>query len=339
MTFASSARAVRIAMASGWFGMDWTVANRAPIVSLLSRPIPPETILTTDPQRRYGLGLAVIAGGAFFFSLITTFSKLAYQAGATPLALTWVRCAAFVVIVGAYQLLAGRSFRLPRRNFIATLPIAVAMMMMSLGYLSSVLYIKVSLASVLLYSFPLMVGILATLSGREKIRPVKALALVVAFGGLTMAVGLDAGSLDWRGVVLALTAALGMATNTTFGGPYLEGVDTFAVNVWTNVWMLIALVLFVVLFGGASMPVGTEGWVGFVAATICYILGFTMMFAAIKMLPPSQTAVMMYIEPICSLICAVYVLGETIVPLQWLGVAIMLTALCFSAVAGLRRRS
>jgi drug/metabolite transporter (DMT)-like permease len=184
-----------------------------------------------------------------------------------------------------------------------------------------------------------MVGILATVSGREKIRATKALALLVAFGGLTMAVGLDAGSLDWHGVVLAFTAALGMAAATTFGGPYLEGVDTAAMNVWTNLWMLIAMALYLSLFGGARMPVGTEGCLAFVAATICYILGFVLMFAAIKMLPPSQTAVMMNIEPICSLTVAVFVLGETILPLQWLGVAIMLIALCFSAVAGMRRRS
>jgi drug/metabolite transporter (DMT)-like permease len=48
---------------------------------------------------------------------------------------------------------------------------------------------------------------------------------------------------------------------------------------------------------------------------------------------------MMNVEPVVSILAAVFVLGETIAPLQWLGVAIMLAALCFSAIAGVRRRS
>lgn len=309
------------------------IVGRLSGVAILTNP----SQLQSD-RGRYGLGLAVIAASAVFFSLITTFSKLAYGGGATPLALTWIRFAAFVLLIGAYQGLRGASFRLPRRNLVATFPMAVGMMMMSVGYLTSVVYIKVSLAVVLLYSFPLMVGVLATVSGRERIRPAKALALLVAFGGLTLAVGLDAGSLDWRGVALALIAALGVAGTLTFGGPYLEGVDTFTVNVWTNVWMLIAMALFLSIQGGAEMPVGTEGWIGLAGATLCYILGFVLMFAAIKLLPPSQTAVMMNIEPVVSIFAAVFVLSETIAPLQWLGVAIMLSALCFSAVTGVRRR-
>jgi drug/metabolite transporter (DMT)-like permease len=314
--------------------MRWTLADRHPIVSRLSG-VP---TLTHPIPRRYGTGLAVIAGAAVFFSLITTFSKLAYSGGATPLALTWIRFAAFVVVIGAYQLARGASLRLPRRNLVATFPMAVGMMMMSVGYLSSIVFIKVSLAVVLLYSFPLMVGILAAISGRERIRPLKALALLVAFGGLILAIGLDASSLDWRGVALALTAALGIAGTMTFGGPYLEGVDTFTVNVWTNVWMLIAMALYLPVFGGAILPTGTEGWVGLGGATLCYILGFVLMFAAIKLLPPSQTAVMMNIEPVVSIFAAVFVLGEIIAPLQWFGVAIMLAALCFSAVVGVARR-
>lgn len=281
----------------------------------------------------------LIAFSAVFFSLITTFSKLAYQADATPLALVWIRFAAFVVLVGGVQALMRRPFRLPRRNLVATLPMAVGMMMMSVGYLSSVVYIKVSLAVVLLYSFPLMVGILATVSGRERIRPLKALALLVAFGGLVMAVGLDGGGLDWRGVALALVAALGVAGTMTFGGPYLEGVDSLAVNIWTNLWMLLVMTAYLPIWGGAHLPTGTEGWIGLSGATLCYILGFVLLFAAMKLLPPSQTAVMMNIEPVVSTVAATLALGEMTGVLQWLGIAIMLTALCFSAISGVARRA
>ncbi|HVO05012.1 MAG TPA: DMT family transporter [Candidatus Cybelea sp.] len=320
--------------------MEWTVADRPTIVTAERRFVSPRrTAFSPSRPPGYGTGLVLIGFGAVFFSLITTCSKFAYQAGATPLALVWIRFAAFVLLVGAVQAASRRGFRLPRRNLIATLPMSVGMMMMSVGYLSAVVYIKVSLAVVLLYSFPLMVGILAGFSGRERIRPGKAAALLMAFLGLALAVGLESGGVDWRGVAFALVAALGVAGTMTFGGPYLEGVDTFAVNIWTNLWMLIAMTLYLALFGGATLPEGTGGWIGLGGATLCYILGFVLLFAAMKRLPPSQTAVMMYIEPIVSITAATLLLGETTRPLQWLGVAIMLSALCFSALAGAKRQA
>jgi drug/metabolite transporter (DMT)-like permease len=300
-----------------------------------SRRIP----LSSAASRHYGLGLAVVTFGAVFFSLITTFSKFTYEAGATPLALVWLRIAAFIVVIGLVQFAKGSSFRLPRRTMTASLPMAVGMMMMSVGYLSSVLYIKISLAVILLYSFPLMAGLLAAISGRERIAALKAFALLLAFVGLVLAIGPERSTLDWRGVVLALTAALGMAATITFGGPYLQDVDGLTVNFWVNIWMLIALTAYVAIFGGASLPVGTAGWAALGAATVCYILGYVGFFAAIKLLPPTQTAVMMNVEPLCSFLVAIFILHETTSGMQVLGIAIMLSALCFSALRGAKAES
>jgi drug/metabolite transporter (DMT)-like permease len=271
---------------------------------------------------------------AVFFSLITTFSRLAYDAGANPLTLVEARSAAFVIVIGAFQLIARRSFALPRRTLIATFPMSIGIMVMSIGYLSSVYFIKVSLAVVILYSFPLLVGLLAAVSGRERIALPKALALLVAFGGLVMAIGLETDSVDWRGVALVLMAALGIAGNLTFTGPYLEGVDSLTVNVWNNFWGAVALGAYLALSGGVALPVTDIGWAALGAVVGCYILGLAFMFGALKYLPPSQAAVMLNLEPVISIIVAGLLLHEVTHLLQWLGVLIMLGALCFSALRG-----
>jgi drug/metabolite transporter (DMT)-like permease len=271
---------------------------------------------------------------ATFFSLITTFSKFAYAAGSNPLTLVEARTAAFVIVVGAFQLLARRSFALPRRTLIATFPMSLGIMAMSIGYLSSVFFIKVSLAVVLLYSFPLMVGLLAAATGRERIAPQKAVALLVAFGGLVMAIGLESDSVDWRGIVLVLLAALGIAGNLTFSGPYLDGVDSLTVNLSNNLWGAVALGADLALSGGVALPATGIGWAALSAVVFCYVIGLACMFGALKYLPPSQAAVMLNLEPVVSIIVAGLLLGEVTLWLQWLGVASMLAALCFSALRG-----
>jgi drug/metabolite transporter (DMT)-like permease len=245
---------------------------------------------------------------SIFFSLITTFSKLAYEAGANPLTLVEARAAAFVIVVGAFQLIARRSFALPRRTLIATFPMAIGIMVMSIGYLSSVYFIKVSLAVVL--------------------------AMLVAFGGLVMAIGLESESVDWRGVALVLAAALGIAGNLTFSGPYLDGVDSLTVNVWNNLWGAVALGAYLALSAGVAWPETGQGWAALSAVVGCYIVGLACMFGALKYLPPSQSAVMLNLEPVISIIVASLLLGEVTHLLQWIGVLIMLGALCFSALRG-----
>ena len=276
----------------------------------------------------------LILSCAVFFSLITTFSRLAYNAGANPLTLVEARSVAFILVIGGFQLIARRSLALPRRTFIATFPMALGILLMSVGYLSSVYFIKVSLAVVLLYSFPLLVGLLAAVSGRERIRLPKALAMLVAFGGLVMAIGLETESVDWRGVALVMMAALGIAGNLTFSGPYLEGVDSLTVNVWNNFWGSVALGAYLALSADVALPATGLGWAALGAVIGCYIVGLACMFGALKYLPPSQSAVMLNLEPVISILVAGLLLGEVTHLLQWLGVFIMLAALCFSALRG-----
>ena len=271
---------------------------------------------------------------AAFFSLITTFSRLAYDAGANPLTVVEARTAAFVLVIGAYQILARRSLALPRRVMIATLPMSVGIMVMSIGYLASVYFIKVSLAVVLFYSFPLVVGLLGAVSGRERIALPKALALLVAFGGLVMAIGLENESLDWRGVALVMLGALGVAANLTFTGPYFAGVDGLTVNVWNNFWGAFALGAYLALSGSLALPTTGLGWAAVGGVVGCYVLGLPLMFGALKYLAPSQVAVMFNLEPVITIFVSVFWRHEALSTLQWLGVFIMLGALCFFTLRG-----
>jgi drug/metabolite transporter (DMT)-like permease len=280
--------------------------------------------------------MALIVCCALSFGMITTFAHLAYDAGAVPLLLVFGRFLGFTLIVGGFLFGSGRGAKLPKRNFKATFALAVPMMMMSAGYLASVAYIAVNLAVILLYSFPLMVTVLAAVTGKERMTPAKVLTTLTAFGGLVIAVGGDFGALDWRGVAFVLTAAFGIAGTLTWAAPYLDGVDTFAVNFWTNLWMLIAAGAWVLVFGGLAYPAGLLGWGAVLGATLCYTLGYSLFFAAMKRLPPAEAAVMLNTEPIVSMTAASLLLGEATRTAQWVGVAIMLAALCFSALRGAR---
>jgi drug/metabolite transporter (DMT)-like permease len=107
---------------------------------------------------------------------------------------------------------------------------AVFMIVWGYGYMASIAYIPVSLAALLFFTFPLLVGVFAAIAGQERMTILKTVALVVAFAGLALALGPSWASLDWRGVALALTASVVGALAYLFLTPVFRQYDLMAVS-------------------------------------------------------------------------------------------------------------
>lgn len=303
-------------------------------------------------RKRWG-ALGVLLVGTIFVSLITTFASLAYAGGATPMTLVLSRFVGLVLVLGVILRLSRVSFHLPRRNMRATFWIAICLLMMSAGYLGSVAYIKVSLAVIILYTYPLLVAVFAALSGRERLTPLRVVLLLLAFAGLIIALGQDIGltlapgaigfdagaiTLDWRGALLALIASFGVAAFVTWAGAYLNDVDSRVVNLWANLWMILLVAIFVILQGGITLPGTGIGWVGYAGATLCYVAAMVCWFGAMKTLSPTETAMTLNLEPAISLVAASLVLGEATSVQQWIGTLVLLTAIILSSVLGGRHK-
>jgi drug/metabolite transporter (DMT)-like permease len=210
--------------------------------------------------------------------------------------------------------------------------------MMSVGYLSSVAYISVSLAVLVLYTYPLMVGIASPLLGRERMTWLKALCLVGAFAGLAIASSKGFGALDWRGVAFGLGAAAGISGIALFGGQAMAKAHPFAMNAWMNFWVAAAVGLFLLAGGGPQFPASGVGWLATLAVCLCYTLGILFMFLGLMLIPPARSALTMNLEPLISTLAAILLLHEAVSARQWFGMAMLLIFLAVSTLSGMSRR-
>lgn len=249
-----------------------------------------------------------------------------------------LRLCTLVFVIGPLLIALRRPGRLTLRAFLATLWMAVTLTMMSLGYLGSVAFIPVSLAALIFYSFPLLVGVIAAAAGRERMTAAKAAGLLVAFVGLALALGPSFATLDWRGVALAFTAALGMGFAVTFGGEAVRGQDTLAMNFYTNLWMLIGLALYLAVAGGIALPATGLGRAGAAGVCLCYVLAFVSWFLAARRIGPVRVAALFNIEPLVSILAAWLLLGERLGPLQLTGAALVLGSVVAVTLAGAFRK-
>jgi len=221
---------------------------------------------------------------------------------------------------------------------LGTLWMAVTLAMVSLGYLGSVAFIPVSLAALILYSFPLLVGVIAAAAGRERMTIAKAAALLTAFIGLGLALGPSIESLDWRGVACAMVAALGMALTVTFGGEVMRAEDTLVMNFYTNLWLLIGLAAYMAAAGGFLLPSTGLGVIGAAGVCVTYVGGLVSLFVALRMISPVRLAALFNIDPLVSVIAAWLLLGERLGPMQLIGAALVLGSIVAMTLAGSRIR-
>ncbi len=243
-----------------------------------------------------------------------------------------------MLALGGLQLLAGRSLVLPRRVLPTTLALGLCIFLMSFGYLSSVAYISVSLAVLLLYTFPLIVGVASPLLGRERMTWLKALCLIGAFSGLLVASWAGFGVLDWRGIAFALAGAAGVAGVSLFGGKAMAKGHPFAMNAWINLWVALAVGAYGAATGGLALPQTGIGWLATAAVCVCYTLGILCLFLGLTMISPAQSALTMNLEPLFSTLAAILLLGEVVGLQQWIGMIMLLIFLGISTLAGLPRR-
>ncbi len=279
-----------------------------------------------------GLGATLLA--AFFVSLITTFARIAYDSGSNPATQVFLRSLCMMLALGGLQLVLGRGLMLPRRTIPTTLALGLCILMMSFGYLSSVAYVSVSLAVLVLYTYPLMVGIASPLLGRERMNWLKALCLIGAFAGLAVASSDRFGTLDWRGIAFGLAAAAGVAAIALFGGGAMAKAHPFTMNAWMNLWVTLAVGLYLLATGGPHFPQASAGWLATVGVCLCYALGILLMFMGLMLVSPAQSALTMNLEPLFSTLAAILLLGEAVAARQWIGMAMLLIFLCVFTLAG-----
>ena len=88
-----------------------------------------------------------------------------------------------------------------------------------------------------------------------------------------------------------------------------------------------AAAVFVVamLVRGPHWPQTTGGWLAIVGiALLCTVVAITLYFAGLERIGPVRASTLSTIEPLCAVVLAAILLGETLAPVQLAGGALIL---------------
>ena len=275
------------------------------------------------PQR---IGLAFSIFSSLSYGSSPVFVRFAYEAGAGPLTLLAFRYVLACIAISAALLLSGRSFAMPAGRPFGGAIAGIFFAVMAYSYLVAIQRIPVSLAALLVFTYPLPVALLARLRG-EPLRWPRIAAIAAAFVGLSVALGVEIRELDPIGIASATVCSLAYAFGVFYFGDTTRGADPMVVTLHATATAALIFVPLAALNGSLGLPVTTLGLVGVAGVAVTYLSGVLTFFAALVRIGPMKAALLAQLEPLVSILCAVLILEEQLSLVQGLGVALVLGAL------------
>jgi drug/metabolite transporter (DMT)-like permease len=202
-------------------------------------------------------------------------------------------------------------------------------------YFESANRIPVALTSLLLYLYPAIVAVLGALVWKEKLGRTGALALLLALGGVALAIGNPSGDLQPLGVVLGVATAVIYSAYVLIGAQVQRGVPSTLGSAWVMTTAALIFALATSLSSGWHLPEGRI-WADLLGLIVLgTIIPIPMLLSGLARVGPTEGSIISSVEPISAAIFGALLLGEGLGALQLLGGALVLLAL---VVLALRKR-
>ena len=272
-------------------------------------------------------GVALVVGSACCFGTLGVFGKLAYRLGLTTPQLLSYRFALAALLLWLAAAITHQGLP-PRRSLLGLAIMGGAGYVGQSGsYFSALHFIPASTNALLLYTFPVVVTLLAALLFHESLGWMKLGAVGLAFLGTMLVVEAQLRAAAPIGIALGLGSAAFYSGYILYGSRLLPGLPpvsatavimTSAAAVWTAYasingqlavdWTIPRIVLI------ASFAV-----VGTTIPVLTFILG-------LRLVGPSRAAILSTFEPASTVLLAVIILGEIANPIQYAGGALILAS-------------
>ena len=263
---------------------------------------------------------------------ITTQAKLFYAEGGNAMTLMLARFFISTLVFGLFVFFRRQSFRVNASERMSVLLVGCVWSGAMIFYLLSVETISVSLAVLILYAYPLVV-LLYSIATRQLPPSLRLILLfLLAFVGLYLALSTGKVELDTTGLVFVALASLGAAFTFIKGARVAPLLNPLLMTFWVNFAGLVMIVPLV--YSSFVIDVSPAGLTALIIATAFYVVAILCQFQALARLPAATAAFILNLEPVVSILLAVFILREQLSSGQWFGVALVIAVLIASIKKG-----
>lgn len=281
------------------------------------------------------MGILQVLLSGICFGFLGYFGKMAFARGFQPgelLALRYSMAAVIVFLFLAFK--NPQEIRIGKREALISWGLGVfGYAVFSSFFFFSLTGLTASLSVLLLYTYPIMVSLLAAVFLKEKLNFRKALALVLVTLGMFLLV-----SGGWKSdgifyIVSGLASAFFYSIYILLSRKYLKDISAFGSSLYVQLGAGMALCL--LNFHDFARPwtlVSNHFYFVFMMSFICSFLAMSLFLAGLQKLTSAETSILSTAEPISGILIASLFLGESLNSTQILSSIIILVGLVLTSL-------
>ena len=278
----------------------------------------------------FGVIFALVAG--ILFGLIGPTTKIAYNAGASVGLAIFLRYAVASIIILPFVPYQKNLISNYKKNFKYFLSIAVGSIFLTLGLLTSVIFIEVSLTILIFCLYPIYVLLYSIIIDKEKILLTVKILFFITFLGIVMVLGPSFKVINIVGILLAIVASLGATSMIIINQKMsLKNISPIPINIFINIFNTIFFFIILKIFFSLSFNFSINIYLLILIPSICYSFALLSQLIAIPKIGQSYTALFLYLEPVVGVLGAVFLLKENLETYQITGAFIVIVSLLLAS--------
>ena len=278
----------------------------------------------------FGVIFALVAG--ILFGLIGPTTKIAYNAGASVGLAIFLRYAVASIIILPFVPYQKNLISNYKKNFKYFLSIAVGSIFLTLGLLTSVIFIEVSLTILIFCLYPIYVLLYSILIDKEKILLTVKILFFITFLGIAMVIGPSFKVINIAGILLAVIASLGATSMIIVNQKMsLKNISPIPINIFINIFNAFFFFIILKIFFSLNFSFSIEIYLLILIPSICYSFALLSQLIAIPKIGQSYTALFLYLEPVVGVLGAVFLLKENLGTYQIAGAFVVIISLLMAS--------
>ena len=274
----------------------------------------------------FGVIFALVAG--ILFGLIGPTTKIAYNSGASVALTIFLRYAVASIIILPFIPYQKNLLEIFKKNLKYFLSISAGSILLTLGLLTSVIFIEVSLTILIFCLYPIYVLLFSIIVDKEKISLTVKILFFVTFLGIVLVIGPSFKVINIVGILLAFLASLGSTSMIIVNQKMsIKGISPIPINIFINVFNTFFFFVILKIFFSLNFNFDINIYLLILIPSVCYSFALLSQLIAIPKIGQSYTALFLYLEPVVGVLGAVFLLKENLETYQMIGALIVIISL------------
>ena len=274
----------------------------------------------------FGVIFALVAG--ILFGLIGPTTKIAYNSGASVALTIFLRYAVASIIILPFIPYQKNLLEILKKNLKYFLSISAGSILLTLGLLTSVIFIEVSLTILIFCLYPIYVLLFSIIVDKEKISLTVKILFFVTFLGIVLVIGPSFKVINIVGILLAFLASMGSTSMIIVNQKMsIKGISPIPINIFINVFNTIFFFVILKIFFSLNFNFDINIYLLILIPSVCYSFALLSQLIAIPKIGQSYTALFLYLEPVVGVLGAVFLLKENLETYQMIGASIVIISL------------